>query len=157
MTIDWSDTTLRTLDELAATAFPSGSGVTKDTLKRRIRQGKLVAYRPGKAFLSSYADVRELIEHLQVKVVRPVLKPAFPPPERAEMERVNRELDCLLEDAIKKKKRKASGYNSKPALPTGITEADLANRALDHALEDARKRRKAREAEKRPVKRKRIR
>jgi hypothetical protein len=55
------------------------------------------------------------------------LKPAFQTAasERAEMERVNRELGFLLEDAIKKKKRKASGDNSKPAFPTGITEADL--------------------------------
>ncbi|MCO5131215.1 MAG: hypothetical protein M9932_11690 [Xanthobacteraceae bacterium] len=67
MAIDWSDTALRTLEELAATAFPPEAGITKDTLKRRIRQGKLVAYRPGKAYLSSYAHVHAMIECFQVK------------------------------------------------------------------------------------------
>jgi excisionase family DNA binding protein len=89
MTIDWSDTTLRTLDELAATAFPAEAGITKNTLKRRIREGTLAASRPGRQFLSSYADVHAMIECLQVKTVRHRTKPAFPKAawRRAEMER----------------------------------------------------------------------
>jgi hypothetical protein len=37
--IDWTDETLRPLDELARLAFPDG-GVTADTLKRRARTGQ---------------------------------------------------------------------------------------------------------------------
>ncbi|MFK4507079.1 hypothetical protein LPJ38_26830 [Bradyrhizobium daqingense] len=59
---DWSDDTLRPLDELARIAFPEGSGVTADTLKRRARKGQLRVYRPGKAFLSTLVDVWEMIE-----------------------------------------------------------------------------------------------
>ena len=40
--VDWTDETLRPLDELARIAFPTGAGVTADTLKRRARQGKLI-------------------------------------------------------------------------------------------------------------------
>jgi hypothetical protein len=40
--VDWTDETLRPLDELARIAFPAGAGVTADTLKRRARQGKLI-------------------------------------------------------------------------------------------------------------------
>ncbi|RXH23303.1 hypothetical protein XH99_31825 [Bradyrhizobium nanningense] len=59
---DWSDQTLRPLDELARIAFPEGSGVTGDTLKRRARKGQLRVYRPGKAFLSTMADVWAMVE-----------------------------------------------------------------------------------------------
>ncbi|MCK1619550.1 hypothetical protein IVA96_23835 [Bradyrhizobium sp. 159] len=59
---DWKDQTLRPLDELARIAFPDGSGVTADTLKRRARKGQLRVYRPGKAFLSTLADVWEMIQ-----------------------------------------------------------------------------------------------
>jgi hypothetical protein len=59
---DWTDETLRPLDELARMAFPEGSGVTADTLKRRARQGKLIVYRPGKAFVSTLVNVRAMIE-----------------------------------------------------------------------------------------------
>ncbi|TFV34703.1 hypothetical protein E4K66_30365 [Bradyrhizobium frederickii] len=60
--IDWTDETLRPLDELARIAFPDGSGVTADTLKRRARKGQLRVYRPGKAFLSTLADVWAMVE-----------------------------------------------------------------------------------------------
>jgi excisionase family DNA binding protein len=107
MTIDWSDTTLRTLGELAATAFPVEAGITKDTLKRRIRQGKLVAYRPGKAFLSSYADVHAMIESLRVKQKTAPLrlhpKPTLPP-GITEADLASRALDHALEDARKRRK-----------------------------------------------------
>lgn len=66
-TIDWTDKTPRPLDVLARTAFPDGSGVTAKTLKMRVRQGKLVAYRPGRAYLSSYADIRDMIEKVRIK------------------------------------------------------------------------------------------
>lgn len=161
MTIDWSDNTLRTLDELAATAFPAEARITKNTLKRRIREGTLSASRPGRQFLASYADVHEMIGRLQVKVARHVLKPAFQTAasERAERELARQRLDDVLEEAVRKGREQSRERvaREKLTLPSGVTEADLANRALDHALEDARKRRKTREAEKRPVKRKRIR
>lgn len=58
---DWTDETLRPLDELARIAFPENSGVTADTLKRRARKGQLRVYRPGKAFLSTLADVWAMV------------------------------------------------------------------------------------------------
>jgi hypothetical protein len=66
-TIDWTDTTLRSLDELARTAFPESAGVTAQTLKLRIRQGKLIAYRPGKAYLSSYAQICAMMDRVKVQ------------------------------------------------------------------------------------------
>jgi uncharacterized small protein (DUF1192 family) len=50
------------LDELARIAFPEVSGVTADTLKRRARKGQLRVYKPGKAFLSTLADVWAMVE-----------------------------------------------------------------------------------------------
>jgi hypothetical protein len=105
MTVDWTDTTPRTLDELAATAFPSGAGITRDTLKRRIRQGALVAYRPGKAFLSSYAEVHAMMERLKVKVPRST-RYITEPSEATQIRLVNKELDEMLEDAIKRKRKR---------------------------------------------------
>jgi hypothetical protein len=58
--IDWTDETLRPLDELARLAFPDG-GVTDKTLRLRARQGKLAVYRPGKAYLASLSGVRVMI------------------------------------------------------------------------------------------------
>jgi hypothetical protein len=63
--IDWTDETLRPLDELARLAIPDG-GVTAETLRRRAREGKLAVYRPGKPYLASLAGVRELIKKTRV-------------------------------------------------------------------------------------------
>ncbi|MGY3590132.1 hypothetical protein ACVIGB_010284 [Bradyrhizobium sp. USDA 4341] len=65
--IDWTDETLRTLDELARLAFPATSGVTANTLKHRAREDKLVVYRPGKAYLSTLANVRLMLDATRVK------------------------------------------------------------------------------------------
>lgn len=62
---DWTDETLRPLDELARLAFPDG-GVTARTLKLRARQGKLAVYRPSKAYLASLSGVRAMIEKTRV-------------------------------------------------------------------------------------------
>jgi hypothetical protein len=70
--VDWTDETLRPLDELARLAFPDG-GVTADTLKRRARQGKLAVYRPGKAYLASLSDIWAMIIATRVR-------PKTPPP-----------------------------------------------------------------------------
>jgi hypothetical protein len=67
--IDWTDETLRSLEELARIAFPADAGITADTLKRRARQGKLVVYRPGKAYVASLAGVRAMIEATRVQQV----------------------------------------------------------------------------------------
>jgi len=67
LAIDWTDETLRPLDELARLAFPENSGVTADTLKRRARQGKLIVYRPGKAFVSTLVHVRAMVEATRAK------------------------------------------------------------------------------------------
>jgi hypothetical protein len=71
--IDWTDETLRPLDELARLAFPPSAGVTPGTLKRRARQGKLVVYRPGKFYMSSFAGIRAMLEATRVEP-----KPACP-------------------------------------------------------------------------------
>lgn len=47
-----------------AAAFVPGADA--ETLKRRIRQGKLSATRPGKAYLTTLADVRNMIEACRV-------------------------------------------------------------------------------------------
>lgn len=76
--IDWTDETIRTLDELARIAFPDGAGVTGKTLGRLARAGKLTVYRPGKAHLSTLANVREALDATRPKQPsRPAL-PAVP-------------------------------------------------------------------------------
>lgn len=54
---------LITLDE-AAKLIP---GVDAATLKRRVRQGKLAAYRPGKFYMTTLADVQEFIQACRVQ------------------------------------------------------------------------------------------
>jgi hypothetical protein len=66
MAVDWTDETLRSLDELARIAFPEGT-VTADTLKRRARQGKLAVYRPGKFYLSTLVDIKAFLEASRVE------------------------------------------------------------------------------------------
>lgn len=85
---DWTDRTLRPLDELARLAFPPEAGVTADTLKRRARQGKLTVYRPGKAYLSTLADVWQMMQVLRVG--------AIPSEGTTETELANLGLDRLL-------------------------------------------------------------
>lgn len=63
---DWTDETLRTLDELARIAFPPDSGMTAKTLKLRARQGKLAVYRPGKAYLSTLVGIKAMVETTRV-------------------------------------------------------------------------------------------
>ena len=71
MAVDWTDETLRSLDELARIAFPPGSGVTANTLKLRARQGKLAVYRPGKAFVSTLVNIRVMLEATRVRASMP--------------------------------------------------------------------------------------
>jgi hypothetical protein len=58
---------LITLDE-AARFIP---GATADTLKRRARQGKLTTYRPGKAYLTTAADVQRMVAACRVEQKAP--------------------------------------------------------------------------------------
>jgi hypothetical protein len=74
---DWTDETLRPLDELARLAFPDG-GVTGKTLRLRAREGKLAVYRPGKAYLASLSGVRMMIEKTRVMPAQERLTPAVP-------------------------------------------------------------------------------
>ncbi|QOZ69198.1 hypothetical protein [Bradyrhizobium arachidis] len=75
---DWTDETLRPLDELARIAFPEGSGVTADTLKRLARAGKLVVYRPGKQHLSTLVNVWEMVRATRVGPKPPTTKKRSP-------------------------------------------------------------------------------
>lgn len=95
--IDWTDETLRPLDELARLAFPDG-GVTADTLKRRARQGKLAVYRPGKVYLASLSGVRVMIGKTLVR--ERLHRPTSAVPNSlglTEMDLANRALDLALE------------------------------------------------------------
>jgi hypothetical protein len=74
---DWTDETLRPLDELARLAFPDG-GVTGKTLMLRARQGKLAVYRPGKAYLASLSGVRVMIGKTRVVCAQERVTPAVP-------------------------------------------------------------------------------
>lgn len=74
---DWTDETLRPLDELARLAFPDG-GVTAKTLRLRARQGKLAVYRPGKAYLASLSGVRVMIGKTRVVCAQERVTPAVP-------------------------------------------------------------------------------
>jgi hypothetical protein len=101
--VDWTDETLRPLDELARIAFPAGAGVTADTLKRRARQGKLAVYRPGKAYLASLSGLRVMIEKTRVLCAQerapPRPTPAVPNSlGLTEMDLANMALDHALEE-----------------------------------------------------------
>ena len=107
-TIDWTDETLRPLDELARLAFPDG-GVTAETLRRRARDGKLAVYRPGKAYLASLSGVRVMIEKTRVLCAR---EPSAPRPTPrvptslglTEMDLANMALDQVLEESGRRAK-----------------------------------------------------
>jgi hypothetical protein len=60
-----TDTELLPLEVAAHAAFPQG-GVTAKTLLLRARQGKLNVYRPGKSYLTTLAEVREMIRACRV-------------------------------------------------------------------------------------------
>lgn len=79
---DWTDETLRPLDELARIAFPESSGVTADTLKRRARKGQLRVYKPGKAFLSTLADVRAMLDATRAKPQQNNVSSTVAPPDQ---------------------------------------------------------------------------
>src|ERR1700722_2492842 len=104
--IDWTDETLRPLDELARLAFPDG-GVTAETLRRRARQGKLAVYRPGKAYLATLSGVRAMIEKTRV-VLEPSTHRSAPAVLNSlgltEMELSSRALDQALEESGQRRK-----------------------------------------------------
>jgi hypothetical protein len=58
--------TLLTLEDAARLLFPSGT-VTANTLKLKIRQGKLVAYKIGKPYLTTPRDVKAMLALVAVK------------------------------------------------------------------------------------------
>jgi hypothetical protein len=104
---DWTDETLRPLDELARLAFPDG-GVTGETLRRRGREGKLAVYRPGKPYLASLAGVRMMIE--QTRVTKFQERPSTPVVPNSlgltEADLASRALDAALEPRLDRQARK---------------------------------------------------
>ena len=72
MTTD--DDELITLEQAAALVPGADAG----TLKRRARQGRLTVYRPGKAYLTTRADVKRMVE--QCRVVTKVQNSGSVPP-----------------------------------------------------------------------------
>lgn len=103
---DWTDKALRPLDELARLAFPEGSGVTADTLKRLARAGKLVVYRPGKQHLSTLVNVWEMVQ--ATRVGKPRFKPGPTPDVPNGLGLTEAELARMrCEHALKELRRKA--------------------------------------------------
>jgi hypothetical protein len=105
--IDWTDETPRPLPDLARLAFPDG-GVTGETLRRRAREGKLPACRPGKSYMASLSGVRVMIEKTRVLSAeeRPP-RPTLVVPKSlglSEMELSRMALDQALEDAADRRK-----------------------------------------------------
>jgi hypothetical protein len=97
--VDWTDETLRPLEELARLAFPDG-GVTAKTLRFRARQGKLAVYRPGKAYLASLSGVRVMISKTRVEAKQERPPPPLVPNSLGltEMDLSNLALDAALEN-----------------------------------------------------------
>jgi hypothetical protein len=91
-----ADDALLTLDE-AAKLIP---GADAGTLKRRARQGKLVTYRPGKAYMTTRADVWEMVKQCRVTPTAP----AKIPPISSSVELANAALDSTLA-RLKNRKR----------------------------------------------------
>ena len=97
---------LLTLDQAAAFV----PGANANTLKRCVRQGKLSATRPGKAYLTTLADVREMIAACRVTPKArdcgsaPPAPTAPPPLGSSLMEHANAALDSALAQASAKKK-----------------------------------------------------
>jgi hypothetical protein len=85
-----------------------GAGV--NTLKRRIRDGKLMAYRVGKAYATTLADLNEMIQACRV---------------------IPKEL-ASTEARSAKVNTEASSAN-----PLGLSQSELASMALDSALKQA--------------------
>lgn len=108
------DDALITLDQ-AAKIIP---GADADTLKRLHRAGKLTCYRPGKAFLTTRADVLEAVKH-KCRVAPKARDSGSAPP--AAMPEV-----------------------PSPTPPPGLSSTELANAALDSALTQATAKRKRR-------------
>jgi hypothetical protein len=110
-----SEADLLPLDAVAAIAFPGG-GVTAKTLRLRARQGLLTVYRPGKAYLTTLADVRAMVAKCRVD-----------PKARG----------CGLGQS------EETNRDSSPTNQLGLSSKELASAALDAALAivPARKRR----------------
>jgi excisionase family DNA binding protein len=89
---DSSDDDFITLDE-AAKLIP---GADADTLKRMRRRGKLTCYRPGKAFLTTRADVREAVK--QCHAFSPAERREITKPTPSEIELSRMALDRALEN-----------------------------------------------------------
>jgi len=81
---------LITLDE-AAKMIP---GADANTLKRMQRKGVLTCYRPGKAYLTTAADVREAVKRCEVG--QKVRKPKQTPLGSTNMDLANAALDAAL-------------------------------------------------------------
>src|SRR5258706_3685059 len=105
-----NDNDLITLEQAAA-LIP---GADVDTLKRRVRQGKLTVYRPGKAYLTTHADVREMINQCRV---------------------VPKVQGCGYVHLVEMWPERS------PTSPLGLSSTELANIRLDSALAQASKKR----------------
>jgi excisionase family DNA binding protein len=102
-----TDDQLISLD-VAATLIP---GADAGTLKRKIRAGKLQAYRPGKGYLTTRADVKRMIESCRV-----VPK---------------------VRDSVSKR-RDSTPTESSPIIPNGLSSTELSEQALELVLAQAR-------------------
>lgn len=100
-----ADDDLITLDE-AAKLIP---GADANTLKRLQRKNVLTCYRPGKAYLTTAANVREAVKKCEVgqNVRKPAIQGAPPLPlGLTAMDLANAALDAALTPRLPKKKRR---------------------------------------------------
>lgn len=137
--IDWTDETLRTLDELARIAFPVKSGVTADSLKRLVRSDKLVVYRPGKPYLSTLVNIRVMLDATRVRrqPMPPPLQPYKHPDPlgRTDMEVVRARLDHVLEELRRPQREEALARKTEHARTTAARKRETQLRRNNRARE----------------------
>jgi ribosomal protein L16/L10AE len=90
------DDTMLTLAYAARLLFPAGT-VTANTLKLRVRQGKLVAYKIGKPYLTTRRDVKAMITLVAVPLTH-----TTEPTLSDNASRANQALDAALQKLPKK-------------------------------------------------------
>lgn len=130
-TIDWTDNnTFLSLDE-AAKLIP---GADRGSLKRLIRRGILTAYKPGKAYMTTAANVREAV--IKCRVVPAHERISRPTPTMpnslglTEMDLGNMALD-LARAGIRRPTKKVER----------LSEEDSSRLAAAHRLETQQRRR----------------
>lgn len=124
--IDWTDNAFLTLDE-AAKLLP---GADRDTLKRLARRGILTVYKPGKAYMTTAADVRDAMIKCRV-VPKGRSQPTSETPNSlglTEMDLANMALDLALGIRQPKEKAKRPDDNEEHARAASAHRLEMKER-----------------------------